>query len=206
MSENKDNPFLLDREREMRICVFCGSSAGNNPLYADAARETGRILAERRIALVYGGGRVGLMGVLADAALNAGGRVIGVIPQSLLAREIQHTGLSELHVTSTMHERKTKMAELADGFIALPGGAGTLEEIFEQWTWAQLGIHHKPCGFLNTNGYFDPLCQMIERMTTEGFLRPEHASMLIFHTELAAIVDTFREYLPPAAKYQVSNK
>jgi uncharacterized protein (TIGR00730 family) len=103
-----------------------------------------------------------------------------------------------------MHERKTKMADLADGFIALPGGAGTLEEIFEQWTWAQLGIHHKPCGFLNTNGYFDPLRQMIDRMTVEGFLRPEHASMLVFHTELSAIVDGFRDYLPPAAKYQVS--
>ena len=188
----------------MRICVFCGSSAGNNQVYADAARETGRTLARRGIALVYGGGRVGLMGVLADAALNAGGRVIGVIPQSLLEREIQHTGLSELQVVSTMHERKTKMAELADGFIALPGGAGTLEEIFEQWTWAQLGIHHKPCGFLNTNGYFDPLRQMIDGMTPEGFLRPEHASMLVFHTELAAIVDAFRDYLPPVAKYQVS--
>lgn len=193
----------LDRHREMRICVFCGSSLGSDH-YADAARETGRTLARRRIALVYGGGRVGLMGVLADAALNAGGRVIGVIPQSLLEREIQHTGLSELEVVSTMHERKTKMAELADGFIALPGGAGTLEEIFEQWTWAQLGIHHKPCGFLDTNGYFGPLRQLINRMATEGFLRPEHASMLVFHTEPAAIVDAFRDYLPPVAKYQAS--
>ncbi len=203
MSTNNSS-IPLEQKREMRICVFCGSSAGNNPLYADAARETGTTLAQRRITLIYGGGRVGLMGVLADAALGGGGKVIGVIPESLLQREIQHTGLSELQVVSTMHERKTKMAELADGFIALPGGAGTLEEIFEQWTWAQLGIHHKPCGFLNTNGYFDPLCQMIDKMTTEGFLRLEHASMLVFHTELAAIVDAFRDYLPPAAKYQAS--
>lgn len=203
MSANS-NSSPLEPQPEMRICVFCGSSAGNNQVYADAARETGATLARRGIALVYGGGRVGLMGVLAGAALDAGGKVIGVIPQSLLEREIQHTGLSDLQVVSTMHERKTRMAELADGFIALPGGAGTLEEIFEQWTWAQLGIHHKPCGFLNTNGYFDPLRQMIDRMTTEGFLRPEHASMLVFDTDLTAIVDGFRDYMPPAAKYQVS--
>jgi len=117
----------------------------------------GKALADRGIDLVYGGGRVGLMGAIADAALQAGGTVLGVIPQSLVDREIQHTGLTQLHVVATMHERKAKMAELADAFIALPGGAGTLEEIFEQWTWGQLGIHHKPCGFLNTNGYFDSL-------------------------------------------------
>src|SRR5882757_2769460 len=189
MSAN--NRSMLLEQREMRICGFCGSSAGNNQVYADAACETGTTLAQRRIALVYGGGRVGLMGVLADAALNAGGRVIGVIPQSLLEREIQHTGLSELHVTSTMHERKTKMAELADGFIALPGGAGTLEEIFEQWTWAQLGIHRKPCAFLNTNGYYNPLRKMIDHMTGEGFLRPGSAEMLVFADEPAAIVALF---------------
>ena len=142
---------------DMRICVFCGSSFGNNEVYGNAAREMGRTLAAHKIGLIYGGGRVGLMGVLADAALNAGGAVIGVIPRSLVEREIQHTSLTELHTVATMHERKTRMAELADAFIALPGGAGTLEEIFEQWTWAQLGIHRKPCGFLNTNGFFDPL-------------------------------------------------
>jgi uncharacterized protein (TIGR00730 family) len=201
-TNNSSTP--IEQQRELRLCVFCGSSAGNNQVYADAARETGKILARLGVALVYGGGRVGLMGVLADAALNAGGKVIGVIPQSLLEREIQHTGLSELQVVSTMHERKTRMADLADGFIALPGGAGTLEEIFEQWTWAQLGIHHKPCAFLNTNGYFDPLRQMIDKMTSEGFLRPEHAAMLVFHAELAAIVSAFRGYLPPVAKYQVA--
>jgi uncharacterized protein (TIGR00730 family) len=188
----------------MRICVFCGSNYGKNELYADAAREMGRTLARSGIDLVYGGGRVGLMGVLADAALNTGGAVIGVIPRSLVEREIQHTNLTELHIVATMHERKTKMAELADGFIALPGGAGTFEEIFEQWTWAQLGIHHKPCGFLNSNGYFDPLREMIGQMTGEGFLRPEHASMLVFDTEPAAIIAAFRDYSAPSAKWQAS--
>jgi uncharacterized protein (TIGR00730 family) len=186
----------------MRICVFCGSNPGNNGLYATAAREMGRTLAAHNIDLIYGGGRVGLMGALADAALSAGGAVIGVMPRALVEREIQHTSLSELHTVETMHERKTKMAELADGFIALPGGAGTLEEIFEQWTWAQLGIHHKPCGFLNTNGYFDSLRTMIEQMTGEGFLRPEHASMLVFDTEPAAILHEFRNYSAPEAKWQ----
>jgi len=160
------------------------------------------MLARRNIALVYGGGRVGLMGALADPALVAGGRVIGVMPRSLVEREIQHASLSELHVVPTMHERKFKMAELADGFIALPGGAGTFEEIFEQWTWAQLGIHNKPCGFLNTNGYFDPLRRMIDHMAGEGFLGPEYASMLVFGTQPAAILDAFRNYSPPVEKWQ----
>jgi uncharacterized protein (TIGR00730 family) len=120
-------------------------------------------------------------------------------------REIQHTSLTELHIVATMHDRKTKMAELADGFIALPGGAGTLEEVFEQWTWAQLGIHHKPCGFLNTNGYFDPLRKTIDQMAREGFLRPEYASMLVFDTEPAGVLDAFQDYLPPAAKWRMSN-
>jgi uncharacterized protein (TIGR00730 family) len=188
----------------MRICVFCGSNYGNNELYANAAREMGKSLARRRIDLVYGGGRVGLMGALADAALTAGGAVIGVMPRSLVEREIQHTGLTELHIVATRHERKTKMAELADGFVALPGGAGTFEEIFEQWTWAQLGIHHKPCGFLNTNRYFEPLRKMIAQMVGEGFLRPEYESMLVFDTEPAAIIGAFREYSPPIVKWQAA--
>lgn len=198
-----EHRFLFERGGEMRICVFCGSNCGNNELYASAARGMGRTLAQDNIALIYGGGRVGLMGALADAALTAGGAVIGVMPRSLVEREIQHTRLSELHIVATMHERKTKMAEVADGFIALPGGAGTFKEIFEQWTWAQLGIHHKPCGFLNTNGYFDPLRTMIDRMAGEGFLRHEHASMLVFQTEPAAIIDAFRNYSPPEVKWQV---
>jgi uncharacterized protein (TIGR00730 family) len=200
--DSRGRRWLGGHPGKMRICVFCGSNRGNNEVYAKAAQEMGSTLARRGIDLVYGGGRVGLMGVLADAVLDAGGSAIGVIPQALLAREIQHSHLSELHVVATMHERKTKMAGLADGFIALPGGAGTLEEIFEQWTWAQLGIHHKPCGFLNTNGYFDPLREMIGQMTGEGFLRPEHASMLLFDSDPATMLDAFRDYVPPLAKWE----
>jgi uncharacterized protein (TIGR00730 family) len=145
------------------------------------------------------------MGILADAAIVAGGAVIGVMPQSLVEREIQHNNLTELHVVATMHERKTKMAELADEFIALPGGAGALEEIFEQWTWAQLGIPRKACGVLNTNGYFDPLRTMIAHMAGEGFLRPEHVSMLAFDAEPDAILEAFRSYSPPAEKWKASS-
>jgi uncharacterized protein (TIGR00730 family) len=188
----------------MRICVFCGSHAGNSEIYVNAAREMGRTLANLNIGLVYGGGRVGMMGALADAALLAGGAVTGVMPQSLVDREIQHTGLTELHTVASMHERKTKMADLSDGFIALPGGAGTLEEIFEQWTWAQLGIHQKPCGFLNTNGYFDPLRKMIERMAAEGFMANHYAAMLVFETDPHAILNAFRHYTPVPAKWQMA--
>lgn len=188
----------------MRICVFCGSSSGKNEAYAQAARDMGTTLAQAGIELVYGGGRVGLMGVIADAALAAGGSVIGVMPQALVDREVQHVSLTELHVVESMHERKTKMSTLADGFVALPGGAGTLEEIFEQWTWAQLGIHQKPCGFLNINGYFDPLRQMIEQMSGEGFLRTDHASMLVFDTKPAAILESFRAYSAPLAKWMAT--
>ncbi len=152
------------------IGIFCGSSAGEHPLYLETARLVGRTLAQQGLALVYGGGKVGLMGAVADAALEAGGVVIGVMPRGLVEREIAHRGLTELHVVEDMHERKTKMAALADGFIALPGGAGTLEEIFEQWTWAQLGIHEKPCAFLNIKGYYDPLQAMVDNMVREGFM------------------------------------
>lgn len=186
----------------MRICVFCGSSRGAAEIYASAAGEMGRALAARQIELVYGGGRVGMMGAVADAVLEAGGIAIGVIPRALVEREIGHRGLTQLHVVESMHERKTLMAVLADGFIALPGGAGTLEEIFEQWTWAQLGIHHKPCAFLNTNGYFDPIKAMVTSMVNEGFLRPDHASMLAFHLESSAILDSFLSYAPPVTKWQ----
>jgi uncharacterized protein (TIGR00730 family) len=186
----------------MRICVFCGSSRGADGCYGDAAVAMGRALVARNIELVFGGGRVGLMGALADAVLEAGGKAIGVIPRALMEREIGHRGLTELHMVETMHERKTKMAELADGFIALPGGAGTLEEIFEQWTWAQLGIHLKPCAFLNVNGYYDPLLAMIEKMVREGFLRPDYAGVLRFESDPAAILDSFLTYSPPATKWQ----
>jgi len=167
----------------MRICVFCGSSPGNDPAFVDAARATGKVLVEQEIELVYGGARVGLMGAVADAVLVAGGRATGIIPHALVEREIAHQGLTTLHIVDTMHERKTMMSDLSDGFIALPGGAGTLEEIFEQWTWAQLGFHQKPCGFLNVKGYFDPLRDMIGRSVSEGFMAPEYQSMLAFATD-----------------------
>jgi uncharacterized protein (TIGR00730 family) len=170
------------------LCVFCGSSQGFEPRFARAAADAGRALAEAGIDLVYGGGHIGLMGVLADAALGAGGRVVGVIPRALMDRELAHGGLSELEIVATMHERKARMAELADAFVALPGGAGTLEEIFEQWTWAQLGIHSKPCGILNLDGYFDPLEAMVGRMLAAGFLSSEHAALLTFERELGALL------------------
>lgn len=160
------------------IGVFCGSSLGARPEYAAAARALGSLLAQRNIGVVYGGGKIGLMGILADAALAAGGRVIGVIPQTLLDREIGHLGLSELRVVHSMTERKTLMSELSDAFIALPGGIGTLDELFEVWTWTQLGLHDKPCGLLNVDGYFDPLIEFLDSATTQGFLAPLHRALL----------------------------
>lgn len=156
------------------VAVFCGSSMGVRPVYAEAARETGRALASRGIATIYGGGDVGLMGALADAALDAGGRVVGVIPRSLVEKEVAHRGVSELVVVETMHERKAVIAERADAFLALPGGLGTLDEFCEALTWSQLGIHRKPMGLLNTEGFYDPFLAMMDRMTEQGFIRPEH--------------------------------
>lgn len=159
------------------------------------------LLAQRGIELIYGGGHVGLMGVVADAALSEGGRVTGVIPRALAEREIAHNGLTTLVVVESMHERKAEMAKRADGFISLPGGAGTLEEAFEQWTWAQLGVHQKPCGFLNIKDYFDPLRSMIKKMVTEGFLKPEYADMLVFSDDPQEILSAFESYVPPARKW-----
>lgn len=158
-------------ERSPTFCVFCGSSPGVDPRYAEAARAFGVLLAEAGCDVVYGGGHVGLMGIVADAALRAGGRVLGVIPQKLVDRELAHQGLSELHVVSTMHERKALMASLSDGFIALPGGIGTLEEFFEVWTWAQLGYHDKPLGLLDVNGFFSPLMQFLAHASEQGFIQ-----------------------------------
>ncbi|MCW2801612.1 MAG: family Rossman fold protein [Aeromicrobium sp.] len=171
------------------VAVFCGSSFGNDPVYADAARLTGRTLAERGIAVVYGGGHVGLMGTVADAALEAGGKVIGVIPRQLDDRELAHHGLTELHVVESMHERKAMMAELSDAFIALPGGAGTLEEIAEQWTWAQLTIHSKPCGFLDVARFWSPMRQMVEGMVSSGFVRAEQSGIVSFSNDLDELLD-----------------
>ncbi len=163
------------------ICVYCGSSPGASPEYAGAAREMGQLLAGEDIKLVYGGGHTGLMGAVADAVLHAGGHVTGVIPESLMERELGHQNVSELLVVKTMHERKALMAELAGGFIALPGGFGTLEELLEILTWAQLDMHHKPCGLLNTAGFYDPLLQMFQHARDEEFLSPRHYQLL--HTD-----------------------
>jgi uncharacterized protein (TIGR00730 family) len=170
-------------------------------MYSDGAAAAARSIALRGGTLVYGGGRVGLMGVVADAALGAGGEVVGVMPRSLVEREIAHRGLHQLHVVETMHERKTTMSALADAFLALPGGAGTLEEIFEQWTWGQLGIHGKPCAFLNLKGYFNPIKIMVEGMASEGFLLPQFASMLTFSESIDTILTAFQSYVPPPSKW-----
>lgn len=170
------------------LCVFCGSSVGNRPEYAAAAAEVGQLLAERNIRLIYGAGDVGLMGVLADAALAKGGEVVGVIPQMLVDRELAHRGLTELRIVSTMHERKALMAELSDAFLALPGGLGTFEELCEALTWSQLGIHAKPCGALNVNGYFDHLAALLDRAVQEGFVSEANRSLLVMTTSAAELL------------------
>jgi uncharacterized protein (TIGR00730 family) len=179
------------------ICVFTGSNPGRNPAFAGAARAFGRLIGERGIALVFGGGRVGLMGQVADGCLAAGGSVTGVIPRALQEREVGHDGLSELHVVETMHERKALMASLSDAFVALPGGIGTCEELFEVWTWAQLGQHAKPVGLLNVAGFYDPLIGFIGRMIGDGFLRADHAGILKVETDGAALLAALAAYEPP---------
>ncbi len=179
------------------VCVFCGSRPGNDPAYAIAANSLGGTVAQSGLTLVYGGGHVGLMGVVADAARGAGGEVIGVMPKALVEREISHGGLTKLHVVGSMHERKALMAELSDGFIALPGGTGTLEEFFEVLTWAQLGEHGKPCGLLNAGGYYDPLLEVFDHMVEEGFLSEEHRAMVLVASEATDLLEAFSRYAPP---------
>ncbi len=179
------------------LCVFCGSRSGNDPAHARAAERLGVELAERNITLVYGGGRVGLMGVVAHAVLGAAGEAVGVMPKALIEREIGHTGLTDLRVVGSMHERKALMAELAQGFVALPGGTGTLEEFFEVLTWAQLGIHAKPCGLLNVAGYYDLLLDVFERMVDRGFLSEAHRAMVLVETGPRALLERFAHYQPP---------
>jgi uncharacterized protein (TIGR00730 family) len=179
-----------------RICVYCGSSPGALPAYLEAAQALARALAARGIELVYGGGRVGLMGALADAVLGGGGRVIGVIPRALWDREVGHTGLTELRLVGSMHERKLLMADLADGFIALPGGMGTLEEFCEILTWSQLGLHQKPCGLLNIAGYYAPLLAFLDQMVDQGFLRPEYRALSLDDTDPDALLAQFEAYRP----------
>lgn len=179
------------------ICVYLGSNTGRTSVYVEQAQALGRELARRGIGLVYGGSNVGLMGALADAALQAGGRVIGVLPERLKSKEMAHPGLTELHIVATMHERKHMMADLADGFIALPGGAGTFEEIFETWTWAQLGFHAKPCGLLNIAGYYDKLADFLDHAAQERFMREEHRTMLMVESSPAALLDRYAAYQAP---------
>lgn len=180
-----------------RICVFCGSAAGTNTVYGETARAVGRALARRGLGLVYGGGSVGLMGAVANGALELGGEVDGVIPRALQARELAHGGLTRLHVVGSMHERKAKMAELADAFLALPGGMGTLEELSEILTWAQLGLHVKPCGLLDVEGYYRPLVAYFDHAVQEGFLRPEHRRLVLAGDDPEALLDAFARYEPP---------
>jgi len=180
-----------------RICVFCGSSSGKGESYLQAARQVGRLLCERGIELVYGGGNVGLMGALADACLAQGGRVIGVIPQLLVDKEVAHQGLTELHVVQTMHERKALMADLAGAFLALPGGYGTWDELCEVLTWSQIGIQRKPNALLNVNGYYDPLLAMVDRAAAEGFLLDVNRELLLTGADPARLLDRLETYVMP---------
>jgi len=190
-----------------RICVFCGSNAGHDPRYRAEADRLGRLLAGRGIELVYGGGNVGLMGIIADACLGAGGTVIGVIPEALIGKEVagrvvDHRGLTRLEVVDSMHTRKARMAELADGFIALPGGFGTFEEFCEVLTWGQLGFHVKPMGLLNVNGFYDPLLALFERAVAEGFLREENRAMALAASDIESLLTAMTAYRPePVSKW-----
>lgn len=186
------------------ISVYCGSSPGTDPRFLEAAERCGRAIAGAGLTLVYGGGRVGLMGAVADAALAAGGEVIGVMPADLVSQEIAHTGLTELRVVNSMHERKWGMAELGDAFLCLPGGPGTFEEIFEQWTWALLGFHAKPCGFVNVAGYYDLLRQTIQQMADKGFIAQPYVDMLIYADSTEEALRRFSAYVPPPPKWSAA--
>lgn len=180
------------------VCVFCGSNPGVDPAYADGARAMGREIARRGLVLVYGGGAVGLMGVVANAALEAGGEVHGVIPQALRDKEVGHHGLTRLEIVDTMHTRKARMAELSDGFIAMPGGIGTFEELFEIWTWGQLGIHAKPLGMLDVAGFYEPLATFLDATVAAGFLKPGHRAIAMSETDPATLLDRMETYVPQA--------
>ena len=186
------------------VCIYCGSSLGNSSKYAEQAGILAGTLAKNAITIVYGGAKVGLMGVIADTALSEGGKVIGVIPRSLVEKEVAHQGLSKTYVVESMHERKALMAELSEGFIALPGGIGTFEELFEVWTWAQLGFHSKPCGLLNVSAYFDQLSAFIYHATSEGFIKPQHREMLIVAETVDELLARFNTYKPPTVKKWIS--
>ena len=180
-----------------RLAVFCGSNPGARPDYIAAARSLCKLLCERGIGIVYGGSNVGLMAALADTMLDELGDIIGVIPRMLVQREVANTALTDLRIVESMHERKAMMAELADGFVALPGGIGTLEEFFEIWTWGQLGMHQKPCGLLNVAGYFDPLLEFLDRAVAEKFVRDVHRAMVVVESDPAKLLARFESYQPP---------
>jgi hypothetical protein len=180
-----------------RVCVFCGSRHGSRPLYAETARDLGRELVHRGLGLVYGGGSVGLMGVVADTVLSLGGEVRGVIPDKLAKKELMHAGLTELHVVRSMHERKALMTELADAFVALPGGFGTFDEVLEAVTWGQLGIHRKPIGLLNAGGYFDGLLRLIDHAIAEGFIDPRYRGLVLDAASVREVLDAIERYAPP---------
>ena len=184
------------------LCVFCASSPGGHPSFMDEARHFGALLARRGVRVVYGGGRVGLMGALADGALRAGGEVVGVMPHALVAREIAHHGLTQLHVVNSMHERKARMAELSDGFVALPGGLGTLEELFEVWTWGQLGLHAKPYGLLDVGGFWRPLLALLDHLVAQRFVRDEYRALLAVDDDGERLLDTMATRpLPAVARW-----
>lgn len=185
----------------MRICVYLGSSPGRSPLYREAAHQFGTMLAERGIGLVYGGGTVGLMGVIADAACAAGGEVIGVIPEAIRAREHDHQGITELHIVKSMHERKAMMADLSDGFVTLPGGIGTFEEMFEAWCWSQLGYHAKPVGLLNVGDIYDGLIQFVDTIVAEGFLQARHRAMLLIEKDPEVLLQRIIDFVPPETEH-----
>ena len=189
-----------------RICVFCGSNAGARETYAAAARQMGMVLVQAGLELVYGGGHVGLMGAIADSVLANGGHVIGVIPEALVARELAHRGVSDLRVVQSMHQRKALMAELADGFIALPGGFGTIEEFCEILTWAQLGLHAKPCGILNVDGYYDPLFELFDRGVADQFIPVQHRSWVLLETDAQRLLDRMRQFVPPHVEKWISRR
>ena len=183
-----------------RVCVYCASNDGAQPVYLEAARDFGRTLAERRISLVYGGGRVGLMGALADGAMAAGGEVIGVMPHALVQREAAHHGITKLHIVDSMHTRKAAMADLADAFVAMPGGIGTLEEFFETWTWAQLGVHTKPIGLLNVADFWRPLVALLDHLETEGFLRGAPRQSLLVHDDGKTMLEALASFIAPPVR------
>jgi uncharacterized protein (TIGR00730 family) len=187
-----------------RICVYCGSSPGRRPAYVEAARALGRLLVARDIGLVYGGAGIGVMGAIADEVLEQGGSVTGIIPNALAVKEVLHPRLTETHVVASMHERKALMAELSDGFVALPGGWGTIEEIFEVLTWAQLGFHDQPCGLLNVAGYYDGLFRFLEHAMAEDFVRPVYGEILIMEEDPGRLLDRFARYQPPRIRKWIS--